>query len=148
MERMERTIATLDELEVLATEFAHSLSPKKEGATLVTLSGELGAGKTAFTKTLARAFGAADEVTSPTFTLQREYALKEDCPFKRLVHIDAYRLNSGAELGPLRLPDTLSERETLVVLEWPEQVRDALPAADVALTLEALPDGSRKIRHG
>lgn len=141
---MERTIATLDELEVLASEFAHSLASKAGGAMLVTLSGELGAGKTAFTKAVARALGASEAVTSPTFTLQREYALNSG-PFKTLVHIDAYRLKSGRELVPLRLAETLATNDTLIFLEWPEQVQDALPTPDVALKLEVLPDGWRKI---
>lgn len=145
---MERVVADLAGFEAFATEFARSLSPKEEGATLITLSGELGAGKTAFTKAVAHALGAEGEVTSPTFTLLKEYELERDCPFTRLIHIDAYRLKGGAELAPLRLPEALSVRSNLVMLEWPEQVADALPAADIALKIEPLTDGSRKISHG
>lgn len=145
---MERVAADVEALEVYATEFARSLMPKEEGATLVTLSGELGAGKTAFTKAVARAMGATDEVTSPTFTLQREYALQKDCPFKKLIHIDAYRLKSGAELGPLRLHESLADRANLIFLEWPEQVRDGIPAADVKIRIEPRDDGSRTVSYG
>ncbi|MBP6860469.1 MAG: tRNA (adenosine(37)-N6)-threonylcarbamoyltransferase complex ATPase subunit type 1 TsaE [Candidatus Pacebacteria bacterium] len=144
---MERVVADLAAFEAFATEFAHSLAPKESGATLVTLSGELGAGKTAFVKAAARALGAPGEVTSPTFTLLKEYELQKDCPFVRLIHIDAYRLKSGVELAPLRLSEALQMRENLVMLEWPEQVADALPAADVALKIEIVEDG-RKITHG
>lgn len=144
---MERTVTDLAAFESYATEFAHALSPKGEGATLVTLSGELGAGKTAFVKAVARALGAEDEVTSPTFTLLKEYLLQKDCPFVRLIHIDAYRLKSGVELAPLRLSEALQKRENLVMLEWPEQVADALPVPDVAFRIDLTDDG-RKISHG
>lgn len=145
---MDRVASDLAGFEALATEFARALSPKEAGATLVTLSGELGAGKTAFTKAAARALGATDEVTSPTFTLQREYALQKDCPFKKLIHIDAYRLKSGLELSPLRFSESLADRSNLILLEWPEQVEDALPAPDAKIRIVAKDDGSRTISHG
>ena len=72
---MEKAITTLEELEAEAGRFAIGLVPRENGATLVTLSGELGAGKTAFTKAVARTLGVEQIVTSPTFVLEKVYQL-------------------------------------------------------------------------
>ena len=144
---MDRVISTLDQLQTEAEAFAARLAPKAEGATLITLSGELGAGKTAFTKALAKALGIEDHITSPTFVLEKIYLLPEKTAFTRLAHIDAYRLKDGADLAALGFDELMADRETLVMLEWPEQVADALPNADVRITLEALVDNARKITY-
>ncbi len=126
--------------------FARSLVPKESGATLVTLSGDLGAGKTTFTQGLAKALGVSEPVTSPTFVLAKSYHLPEG-PFKKLVHIDAYRLTEGKDLAPLAFSEVIEDAETIVMLEWPEIVADALPAIDVAVSILMLPDGSRTISY-
>src|SRR3989338_11057767 len=91
---MERLLTTLTELEAEAARFVGSLTPREEGATLVTLAGELGAGKTAFTQAVAKALGVEESVTSPTFVLEKIYGLTKSV-FERLIHIDAYRLQKG-----------------------------------------------------
>lgn len=144
---MEKTVTHLTELEAEAGRFTASLAPRAVGATLVTLSGELGAGKTAFTKAVASTLGAEGVVTSPTFVLEKVYSLPSSSPFKRLVHIDAYRLQSGADLAPLGFEELMQDRGNLVMLEWPEQVADALPEPAVRISLAALPDGSRTISY-
>ncbi len=142
---MEKHIAHLEALEQEAKELVASLSPG-EHATLVTLSGELGAGKTTFTQAIARALGVTDIVTSPTFVLEKMYELT-GMPFKRLVHIDAYRLTAGNDLAPLAFHTLYKEPDNLIVLEWPQRVVDALPVADVAITLVPSPDGSRTFTY-
>ena len=146
---MEITIRTLPELEAEATRFAASLAPREEGATLVTLSGELGAGKTAFTKALALALGVEETVTSPTFVLEKIYKLGHPMSkFKHLVHIDAYRLESGAELAALGFDEILLGAGNLVVFEWPERAGDVLLAPAVRVSLVVNEDGSRTISYG
>lgn len=133
---MEKTLSTLEAFQKEAEEFVHTLSAKKDSATLVTLSGELGAGKTTFTQTVAKTLGVDERVTSPTFVLEKIYTLPKAVQgFTQLVHIDAYRLKSGAELDALGFEELMEEAHNLVLLEWPEQVADALPKADVAITL-------------
>lgn len=139
-------VRTLKELVSAARTLVDTLAPREDGATLVTLSGELGAGKTAFTQALAAALGVNDPVTSPTFVLEKVYQL-EGQKFSRLVHIDAYRLTGGEELTPLGFDEVMRDSATLVVLEWPERVADKLPKAAVAATLVAHPDGSRTISY-
>ena len=153
---MEKSVATLSEFEAEAARFAGQLMPH-ERATLVTLSGELGAGKTAFAKAIARALGIEEIVTSPTFVLEKIYLLPEEKDFnygmpkpafKRLVHIDAYRLEKGSDLNALGFDELIKDAENLILLEWPEIVADALPAPAVAIALVSHPDGSRTISYG
>lgn len=142
-----KTIANLDELGREAGAFAASLAPKPDRATLVTLSGELGAGKTAFAQAVARSLGVSEPVTSPTFVLAKSYGLPEGEPFARLVHIDAYRLTGGKELRSLDFARTMEDPDTLILLEWPEMVADALPGADAAIRLETQPDETRTLAY-
>ena len=123
---MEKTVTTLAALEAEAARFVGTLAPRPH-ATLVTLSGELGAGKTAFTKAAARALGIPEMVTSPTFVLEKIYLLPEEQAFRRLIHIDAYRLEKGSELGPLGFNELMHDTTNLIFLEWPERVKEALP---------------------
>ncbi len=143
---MEKIVPDLAALATAAEELLMSLSPKGT-ATLVTLSGELGAGKTAFTKALASHLGITEDVTSPTFVLEKIYSLPETSRFARLIHIDAYRLKNGTELAALGFDELMKDGENLVVLEWPEKVADALPNAERALTLRVHDDGSRIISY-
>jgi len=139
---------TLERFEAEAARFTGALAPHAGGATLVALSGELGAGKTAFTKAAAKALGVEDSVTSPTFVLEKIYALPAGAPFKRFAHIDAYRLTSGAELAPLGFGELMRDPDTLIFLEWPEKVADALPPPAARVSIEAQNDGARTITYG
>jgi tRNA threonylcarbamoyladenosine biosynthesis protein TsaE len=144
---VEKRIENLAALETEAADFIRSLT-SRDTATLVTLSGELGAGKTTFTQAVARALGVTDPVTSPTFVLEKIYVLpagRQD--FRKLVHIDAYRLKSGSELKPLGFDEVMKDPGTLVLLEWPERVADALPVPAVAITLTPLPDNARTLSY-
>ncbi len=145
-----RSEVRVENLEALAREaqsFVGALSPKTEGATLVTLSGDLGAGKTAFTQAVARALGITEAVTSPTFVLAKSYALPEGFAFRELFHVDAYRLSEGKDLKPIGLAERMEDTGALVFLEWPEIVAGGLPGADVAITIRANDDGSRTITY-
>jgi tRNA threonylcarbamoyl adenosine modification protein YjeE len=114
----------------LAIDIANALEP----GDLVTLSGDLGAGKTTLARTLIRylADDPALEVPSPTFTLMQLYEL----PQFPLIHVDLYRLSDQAELAELGFDD-LPER-AVVLLEWPDRADQLLPPdrLDVSLTLE------------
>jgi len=145
---MEKTVRDLHEFEAEAARFVSELTPMTESATLVTLSGDLGAGKTAFTKSLARALGVAEVVNSPTFVLEKIYQLAPSKNFKRLIHIDAYRLEQGSDLAPLGFDESMRDADNLIVLEWPEKVAVALPAPAVQISIEVLTGGARKIVYG
>lgn len=141
-------VRTLEEFEAEAARFVASLSRRTDGAVLVTLSGELGAGKTAFTKAVARSLGVEEVVSSPTFVLEKIYILPEGAPFARLIHIDAYRLEKGADLAPLGFDELMKDPGNLVMLEWPEKVRDDLPQSAHTVSFAPSADGSRTISYG
>ncbi|MFM2330665.1 MAG: hypothetical protein RLZZ26_172 [Candidatus Parcubacteria bacterium] len=143
---MEKVISTLEAFEAEAAAFAKSLMPRESGATLVTLSGELGAGKTVFTKAVAHTLGVGDVVTSPTFVLEKVYPLSGQS-FKQLIHIDAYRLEKGADLGPLEIDGLMKDAQNLIFLEWPERVAESLPVPTKKIAIVVNADGTRTISY-
>lgn len=159
---MERSIASQDDLSIEAERFLATISPQTGGATLITLSGELGAGKTAFTKAIAKTLGIEETVTSPTFVLEKIYLIRnledshsngegllgsETPKFKRLIHIDAYRLEQGSDLAPLGFDELMQDAENLILLEWPEKVSDALLVPAIKISITPHTDGSRTISY-
>ncbi|KKW17427.1 MAG: Hydrolase, P-loop family [Candidatus Magasanikbacteria bacterium GW2011_GWA2_50_22] len=122
------------------------LSPKKDRATVVALFGDLGAGKTAFAKALARAYGIEDDVTSPTFVIEKIYTPAKG-PFSRLIHIDAYRLNSAHDLEVLGWDELLQAPSNLILVEWPENVERAIPSDAYRISLEYVDEHTRSITH-
>lgn len=123
---MNQDISTLEKLRTAAEELYKSLKKDEEHATLITLQGDLGAGKTAFTKELAAFLGITEHITSPTFVLAKEYDL-QDQEFETLIHIDAYRLEGDESLKPINFEELLQNPNNLIVLEWPERVEEELP---------------------
>jgi tRNA threonylcarbamoyladenosine biosynthesis protein TsaE len=111
---------------------------QKDRATLVALSGELGSGKTTFVQAMLKRLGITQRVQSPTYVLMKHYPLEGSLTtfgsprrFKRIVHIDAYRLQGAKEFGSLRPEEFLSDPKALVLVEWPERAGEALPAPDL-----------------
>lgn len=101
--------------------------------------GDLGAGKTAFIRGVARGLGIASRVSSPTFTIVNEYP--GPVP---LFHFDMYRLGSSDELFEIGWEDYLT-RGGVCCVEWTENVADAMPAEAVAVTIEKTGENARKI---
>ena len=128
-----------------AATFVEELAPRKY-AIVVALSGELGAGKTTFAQGMAKALGVGEVVTSPTFVLEKIYAL-EGQKFSHLVHIDAYRLKSAHELEALGWKELLQDAGNLIVLEWPEHVAEVVPIDAIRITLTGSGD-TREISYG
>jgi len=148
---MAKTVSSISELKSVAETFLDALlkEPKSANATLVGLSGDLGTGKTAFTKCVAELLDIADTVTSPTFVLEKRYSIPKDAilssRFDSLIHVDAYRLHKGEEMKALDWEVTLADPHNLILLEWPEQVEGALPKDRIKLTFEYIDEGVRKI---
>ena len=107
--------------------------------TVIAYRGDLGAGKTAFTRGLARGLGSSEMVTSPTYTIVNEY-LGGRMP---LFHFDMYRLHSSDDLWDIGWEDYL-ERGGICAVEWSENVADAMEDA-ITVTIEKLGEDSRRI---
>ena len=117
---MEYITHSEQETEKLGEALAKKLRPR----TVIAFTGDLGAGKTAFTRGLARGFGVTDRVTSPTFTIVNEYQGGR-CP---LFHFDLYRLADEDELFDIGWEDYL-DRGGVCAVEWSEKVSGALRGA-------------------
>ena len=124
-----------EETEKIGEALAKSLQP----GTILAYRGDLGAGKTAFTRGLARGLGCKETVTSPTYTIVNEY-LGGRLP---LFHFDMYRLASSDDLWDIGWEDYL-EREGVCAVEWSENVQDAMEDA-ITVTIEKLGETTRRI---
>ncbi len=136
----ETFVLTVEDLPELARKVVDTLSaPKfseKKRATVILLEGDLGAGKTTFTKELGQALGIErEEVHSPTFILKKEYGTPHS-RWKRLIHVDAYRFTHPEESKVLRLEEDLLDKNTLVVVEWPTRMNYLRPDLEIAFHVE------------
>ena len=123
------------ETEALGEKLAFQLKP----GTVIAYTGDLGAGKTAFTRGLAKGLGVTEAVTSPTYTIVNEY-LSGRLP---LFHFDMYRLGSSDELFDIGWEDYLS-RGGICAVEWSEHVTDAMDHA-IFVRIKRLNDTDREI---
>jgi len=109
---------------------------------VLTLSGELGAGKTTFIGGVGRGWGSLDQVSSPTFVLVNDYRRPDG---QHLWHLDCYRLNSSAEAVAIGFEDLL-DSGGIMVIEWPERIADVLPAERLRLALRWEDETRRGLR--
>ena len=124
-----------EETEAVGTALGKILDP----GTVIAYEGDLGAGKTAFTRGLARGLGCSDMVTSPTYTIVNEY-LSGRLP---LFHFDMYRLGSCDDLWDIGWEDYL-DRGGVCAVEWSENVADAMEGA-MRVIIEKTGEDSRRI---
>ena len=133
---MQEFISTSEsETEALGAKLAASLP----GGSVVAMYGDLGAGKTAFVRGMARGMGLQTRVSSPTFTIVNEYLGKRD-----LIHFDMYRLSGADELFDIGWEDYLA-RGAVCAVEWSENVEDAFFGDEIRVRIEKLSDTGRKI---
>ena len=125
-----------DETELVGERFAANLPD----GSVVAMYGELGAGKTAFVRGMARGMGIACRVSSPTFTIVNEYEGKK----RTLIHIDMYRLGGADELFDIGWEDYLA-RGAVCVVEWSENVETAFFGDEMKVSIEKLGGTKRRI---
>ncbi len=117
-------------------EIAENIESEKFPGMVICLEGELGSGKTIFVKGFAKALGLTETITSPTFSLVKEY-LDGEMP---LFHFDVYRLDdSNNEFG---LDDYLNQ-DGVCIIEWPEMIEDQLPEERLDIKIKIIDDNTR-----
>ncbi len=125
--------------------------------TTIELIGDVGAGKTTFTKGIARALGITAPITSPSFTLSKEYSIAPGRTLyrrersepslqgaSRLVHYDFYRLPDPGIMSE-DLAESISDSNTITIVEWAETVADILPDNHITVTIKYRDDNSRQV---
>ena len=127
----------------LATQaFAQALAGRSAIAdTLIELQGDLGAGKTTFTRHLLAALGVHSRVKSPTYAVVEPYALDNGL---NIWHFDFYRLNDPREWEEAGFRDIFAS-SGLKLVEWPDKAGEYLPQADLVLAIEVLADDTRQV---
>lgn len=133
---MEVTTHSQKETEEIGKKFAKSL---KSGS-IVALFGDLGAGKSAFVRGVARGLGIKRKITSPTYLFIKSYQKGKIV----LHHIDLYRGESISDLEALALPEIFTEK-SIVMIEWAERIKDSLPKKHIEVTIQVENENTRKI---
>ncbi len=117
-----------------------TLAKSLPGGSVVALYGDLGAGKTAFVRGMARGMGISCRVSSPTFTIVNEYSGGG----KELLHFDMYRLGGAQELLDIGWDDYLA-RDAVIAVEWSENVEEIFDGGEIAVRIEKRSDTEREI---
>jgi tRNA threonylcarbamoyladenosine biosynthesis protein TsaE len=141
---MNHHIENIDTLNLWVNEWITTLSQKKH-ATILQLSGDLGSGKTTLTQCLGRNLGVSESITSPTFVIQKEYTIDNHAWIKKLIHIDAYRLEKKEDLEYLGWAENIKNPENLIVIEWPEMVSGISMPEVISIDLEINNDHTRTL---
>ena len=137
---------SLKETNKIAEDFLKEIAKNKnDKAVIVGLFGDLGSGKTAFTQEIGKLLQVREVITSPTFVIEKIYQLDGKNNFKNLIHIDAYRLDSGKELTSLGFKEISEDSNNLILIEWPERVADILPPDLVKINFKFISENEREI---
>lgn len=140
-------ITSLEELAKCAKKIIADISAS-DTMHVMALSGELGAGKTAFVKECARVLGVTHTITSPTFVVMKSYEIPTHARFTTLTHIDAYRIDDEDEMRILGFESLLADTQKLLCIEWPEKIASLIPSDAYRIILTLQPDGTRNIQYG
>lgn len=108
-------------------QFAQKIAKELQGGEIIGLIGDLGAGKTVFSKGLAKGLGIKDMITSPTYVVMKVYDVPKHQNIKKLCHIDAYRLISAHDIEAIGALEYMERNDTVTVIEWPDKIKKILP---------------------
>ena len=137
MKNFEREINSTEEM----IEFGKEIGSNLEGGSVLELIGDVGAGKTTFTKGLALGLGVLETVQSPTFTISRVY----EGDNLTLSHYDFYRLNDYG-IMKMELAENLSNPQNITVVEWAGELADILPEKHLRLIFESISEDKRLVK--
>lgn len=133
-----------EETEKVGFSFAKEL----HGGDVITLTGDLGFGKTTFVKGLAKGLGVNHRIISPTFILVRKYELKtknKNSGIGTLYHVDLYRLEGKSNIESLGLEEIFTDKQAVIMIEWPERMVNLLPKKKYEIKFEYIDENKRKI---
>ena len=130
-------IASEQEMLDFGKEFAKKVSPGQ----VIELLGDVGAGKTTFTRGLAEGLGVKEPITSPSFTISKTYALPGG---KNLVHYDFYRLPDPGLMSE-DLSESIDNPNNIVIIEWADSVANLLPENHIKITISNNEDDTREV---
>ncbi len=130
--------------EILESNSATGQACLRRQAAVIGLIGDLGAGKTIFAKGFAKGLGIKEDVTSPTFVLEKIYKLKTKNR-RFFVHIDAYRIENSKELLSLGFKKLLKEPSNIILIEWADKIKNILPKKYIKICFEHMEKNKRKI---
>ncbi len=131
---------------------------KKSGPLIIALYGDLGSGKTTFAQFFAKALGIREKILSPTFVVIKTFSLDariyadltqtnaDKFGYKKLVHIDTYRLKSAKDLVNLGFKEMLKDKESIILIEWPEKIERYLPKNTIRIYFDTINDKERKLK--
>lgn len=137
---------TLNDLNKVAKDIIKKAEDlKNEKSTLIALRGDLGSGKTTLTQEVAKILGVKENIISPTFVIMKGYEIKSK-KFKKLIHIDAYRLEKSEELLKLGWNEIINDPRNLIILEWPEKVPECVPNNAIFIDLSHKDEQTRTIK--
>ena len=135
---------TVETFETRSPEETEALAARIAGetalGTIILLRGNLGAGKTAFTRGFARGLGIQDPVSSPTFTIVQEYPFGAS---NMLYHMDLYRISDSVSALGFGIDEYLNADDSYSLVEWPERISDILPPGTIFLKITRLSDTER-----
>ena len=132
------------------TELGQSLGRILKGGEIIVLEGDLGGGKTTFTKGVALGLGIKNEIISPTFTIERQYvsqSQKSKVKSQNLAlhHFDFYRIDSPNDIVGLELKEVLSDKNSITVIEWGNKIEEILPKERLEIKFKYVNENTRKI---
>ena len=138
---LDQISTTIRTTSAAATEqLGEEIGKRLRGGETIELVSDLGGGKTTFVRGLARGFGSTDRVSSPTFTISREYKAGD----RTLFHFDFYRLHEAGIVAN-ELAEAAYDSKASVVVEWGDIVADVLPAERLTITIRAVGDTEREL---
>ena len=135
-------------------DFAKNFAESLRGGEVIGLSGDLGAGKTIFSKGIAAGLGVKDNVNSPTFVIMKKYEIKNQksclpsgtAKIRNLIHIDAYRLNSAEDIKAIGADEYFEKPDTITIIEWPENIKKILPKNTIYYHIKNITADKREIK--
>jgi tRNA threonylcarbamoyladenosine biosynthesis protein TsaE len=167
---MEFNIESEKELKDVAEELQNSLfmkmaleqrTGKEYGAIVIGLYGDLGSGKTTFTKRFAKQFGInAKDIISPTFVLQKRFDISEvdepakkttktkriKHPFKNFYHLDVYRIEDPKEIESIGWREITADPQNIILVEWADKISNLLPEGTIKIYFKSTGEESRNIK--